>query len=138
VESVAGIVEAPHGFVEPPHGIVETALGFVKTALGFVKTALGFDESGGGFEESGQGLGRSGRWVVNYKFNILLDLRRFSDDPAQTGPWEFLATDTSSPYTDSRTLLVSGQAETREYRLRWFDDGPNGDWSPVQRVTVGS
>ena len=54
------------------------------------------------------------------------------------GPWEFLAIDTSSPNTDTRPLLVAGQAETREYRLRWYDDGPNGDWSPVQKVTVGA
>ena len=51
------------------------------------------------------------------------------------GPWEFLAIDTVKPYTDDRPLLVPGTAETREYRLRWWD---NGDWSPVQKLTVGT
>ena len=56
-----------------------------------------------------------------------------------TGPWEFLAIDTESPQLDERPLMVAGQPETREYRMRWYDkDGPNGDWSPVQKVTVGA
>ena len=55
-----------------------------------------------------------------------------------TGAWEFLAIDTESPQLDERPLLVAGQPEVREYRMRWYDkDGPNGDWSPVQKVTVG-
>ncbi len=53
------------------------------------------------------------------------------------GPFEFIAVDTTKPYIDERPLLVPGAAETREYRLRFWDDGPNGDWSPVQKVTVG-
>ncbi len=68
-------------------------------------------------------FGHQGAWIESRRNN---------------GPWEFLAIDTSSPNTDTRPLLVSGQAETREYRLRWYDDGPNGDWSPVQKVTVGA
>ena len=56
-----------------------------------------------------------------------------------TGPWEMLAIDLESPYFDERPLLVAGQPEVREYRMRWYDkDGPNGDWSPVQKVTVGA
>lgn len=55
------------------------------------------------------------------------------------GAWEFLAIDTVKPYTDDRPLLVPGTAETREYRLRWWDKGEaNGDWSPVQKLTVGT
>jgi len=54
------------------------------------------------------------------------------------GTWEFLAIDTESPYLDERPLLVAGQPETREYRLRFWDGEPNGDWSPVQKVTVGA
>lgn len=54
------------------------------------------------------------------------------------GPWEFLAIDTRKPYLDARPLLVSGQAEMREYRMRFWDGGePNGDWTPVQKVSVG-
>ena len=54
------------------------------------------------------------------------------------GPWEFVAVDSEKPYEDGRPLLVAGAAETREYRMRFWDDGPNGDWTPVQKVTVGA
>ena len=54
------------------------------------------------------------------------------------GAWEFLAIDTEKPYIDNRPLLVSGHAETREYRMRFWDGGePNGDWTPVQKVSIG-
>ena len=53
------------------------------------------------------------------------------------GAWEFVAVDSEKPYLDERPLLSPTAAETREYRLRFWDDGPNGDWSPVQKVTVG-
>lgn len=53
------------------------------------------------------------------------------------GVWEFLAIDTESPYEDERPLLVAGQPEVREYRMRFWDKGtPNGDWTDVQKVTV--
>jgi len=54
-----------------------------------------------------------------------------------TGDWGFLAIDTESPYLDERPLLNPTQPETREYRLRPWDDGqPNGEWSDVAKVTV--
>jgi hypothetical protein len=54
-----------------------------------------------------------------------------------TGAWEFLAVDTESPYLDERPLLVAGQPEVREYRMRFWDKGtPNGDWTDVAKVTV--
>ena len=53
------------------------------------------------------------------------------------GAWAFLAIDSEKPYIDNRPLLAAPAAETREFRLRFWDDGPNGDWSPVQKVTVG-
>lgn len=54
-----------------------------------------------------------------------------------TGTWEFLAIDTESPYEDERPLLVAGQPEVREYRMRFWDKGtPNGDWTDVVKVTV--
>jgi len=54
-----------------------------------------------------------------------------------TDPWGFLAIDTESPYLDDRPLLVPGQPEVREYRMRMYDDAqPTGDWSPVQKITV--
>ena len=53
------------------------------------------------------------------------------------GVWEFLAIDTESPYEDARPLLVAGQPEVREYRMRFWDKGtPNGDWTDVAKVTV--
>ncbi|MCX6900481.1 MAG: hypothetical protein NT105_17515 [Verrucomicrobia bacterium] len=53
------------------------------------------------------------------------------------GPWEFLATDTFSPYLDTRTLLVAGTPEVRQYRLRYWDKGePVGEWSDIVTVTV--
>jgi hypothetical protein len=55
------------------------------------------------------------------------------------GNWEFLAIDTVKPYIDERPLLSSGTAETREYRMRWWDKGEaNGEWSPVVGVAVGA
>ena len=53
------------------------------------------------------------------------------------GAWAFLAIDSEKPYIDNRPLLAPPAAETREFRLRFWDDVPNGDWSPVQKVTVG-
>lgn len=55
-----------------------------------------------------------------------------------SSPWEFLGIDTESPYIDNRPLLVAGQPETREYRMRYWDKGtPNGDWTDVAKETVG-
>ena len=52
------------------------------------------------------------------------------------GPWEMLGIDTDSPYTDERPLLSPTVPEVREYRLRFWDGTPTGDYTPVQRVTV--
>ena len=55
------------------------------------------------------------------------------------GPWQFLGIDSESPYTDNRPLQVPGAAETREYRLRYWDKGaPNGNFTPVIKVTAGA
>jgi hypothetical protein len=55
------------------------------------------------------------------------------------GTWEFLAIDTVKPHVDDRPLLNPGTAETREYRMRWWDKGKaHGDWSPVVGVAVGA
>ena len=83
-----------------------------------------------------QGLAGQGVRLPFTKFGhkgVFIESRRGN------GPWEMLAIDLESPYLDERPLLVAGQAETREYRMRWYDaDGPNGDWSPVQKATVGA
>ena len=56
-----------------------------------------------------------------------------------SGGWEFLAIDTLTPYDDDRPLLVAGTPEVREYRFRFWDKGtPNGEWTPVEAVTVGT
>ena len=50
-----------------------------------------------------------------------------------SAPWEFLGIDSESPYEDARPLLVAGQPEIREYRMRFWDKGtPNGDWTDVE------
>jgi hypothetical protein len=55
------------------------------------------------------------------------------------GAWAQLGIDSQSPYTDNRPLLVPGTAETREYRVRYWDKGtPNGNFTPVIKVTVGA
>ncbi|MEI7730116.1 MAG: hypothetical protein WCO56_11125 [Verrucomicrobiota bacterium] len=55
------------------------------------------------------------------------------------GAWEFLAIDTHSPYLDERPLLVASAAETREYRVRFWDKGePTGDWSDVAKIAISA
>lgn len=62
---------------------------------------------------------------------IILETRRGGS------AWEELAIVTKSPYRDERPLLVPTQAEVREYRARFWDDGKgNGDWCDVARVTI--
>jgi len=53
------------------------------------------------------------------------------------GEWETLGIDTETPYTDARPLLTPGTAEVREYRLRFWDGEATGDFTPVQRATIG-
>jgi len=54
------------------------------------------------------------------------------------GDWEKLAISMTHLCEDKRPLLVPGQPELRDYRLRFWDDGkPNGDWTDVATVTVG-
>ncbi len=54
-----------------------------------------------------------------------------------SGGWELLGIDTVSPYQDERPLLVAGQPEIREYKLRFWDAGnENGDWTDVASITV--
>lgn len=49
----------------------------------------------------------------------------------------FLATDTASPYNDTRPVKVPGQAEWRDYRACWWDnDTASMAFGPVLRVLV--
>lgn len=53
------------------------------------------------------------------------------------GDWEMLAIDLTSPYMDSRPLLVPGQPEVREYRLQYYASAaPIGDFSMSSTITV--
>lgn len=53
------------------------------------------------------------------------------------GDWELLGIAKDNPYEDERPLLVAGQPEVREYRLRFWDAGDeNGDWTDVATTTV--
>ena len=53
------------------------------------------------------------------------------------GAWEQLGIATKSPYLDERALLNATQAEIREYRARFWDDGKgNGDWCDVAKATI--
>ena len=54
------------------------------------------------------------------------------------GAWEELGMTNASPYVDMRPLLVADQAEVREYRARFFDDGtPSSEWCDVAKLTLG-
>jgi len=54
------------------------------------------------------------------------------------GEWEFLAIVMSKPYYDERPLFIAGTPEVREYRIRYWDDGAtNGNFAPIQKITVG-
>ena len=54
------------------------------------------------------------------------------------GAFAELGMSNKSPFIDSRPLLVAGQAEVREYRARYYDNGaPSSGWSDVAKVTVG-
>jgi hypothetical protein len=55
------------------------------------------------------------------------------------GDWESLGIDTASPFTDARPLLAPGQPETRDYRLRFYDDDvATGEYTPIASVIVGA
>lgn len=63
----------------------------------------------------------------------------FIESRRGTGSWEFLGIDTLTPYVDDRPLLVAGQPEVREYRVRFWDKGtPNGDWTDVAKISVAT
>jgi len=63
---------------------------------------------------------------------IILESRRGGGD------WQVLGSVvTKSPFLDERALLVPGQAEVREYRARFWDDGKGtSDWCDVAKVTL--
>lgn len=74
--------------------------------------------------------------ITFYKYGhmgVYIECRR----GGSSAEWEFLTIDTESPYDDARPLLVAGQPEVREYRMRYWDKGtPNGDWTAIEKITV--
>lgn len=53
------------------------------------------------------------------------------------GGWELLGIAGKAVFMDERPLLVAGQPEVREYRMRFWDAGAeNGEWSDVKSITV--
>lgn len=63
---------------------------------------------------------------------VVIECRRGGGDFEQAGM------SNKSPFIDSRPLLVPGQAEVREYRMRFFDNGsPSSGWTDISVVTVG-
>ena len=50
--------------------------------------------------------------------------------------WADLGICVRRPFRDTRPVRVPGQAEWREYRARYWNNEPVGDWSSVVRVTV--
>jgi len=83
-----------------------------------------------------QGMGQQTAKLTFYKYGheaVYIESRRGGPSAA----WDFLGIDSASPYEDARPLLVAGQPEVREYRMRFWDKGtPNGDWTDVQKETV--
>lgn len=62
---------------------------------------------------------------------IWIESRRGGGEP------EPLGIATSTPWLDERPLLLPGQPEMREYRLRFWDDGsPNGEWTRWEQIAV--
>ena len=136
----------------PPAGSASPTAGILKQLFDMIarwKTAAGYDDS------IGQDLGIIGvssevstaapeleftvnpdgvtlTFVKNGHMGIYLESRRQGEET-----WAFLAIDTDSPYLDNRPPRVPGQSEWREYRARYWDGTPVGDWSGVVRANVG-
>jgi hypothetical protein len=54
------------------------------------------------------------------------------------GEWESMGIATTKPWYDDRSMLTKGIPEVREYRLCWWDKNhANGEFTPVQKITVG-
>ncbi|MFN0075462.1 MAG: hypothetical protein ACKVY0_03195 [Prosthecobacter sp.] len=54
-----------------------------------------------------------------------------------SGSFELLGISKDTPFQDARPLLVAGQPEIREYKLRFWDAGTeSGDWTDVASITV--
>ena len=50
------------------------------------------------------------------------------------GPWTFVTIDTSSPYNDARPLAPGKTADTRRYRLCFWDGAPTNVWVTTEEI----
>jgi hypothetical protein len=63
---------------------------------------------------------------------VLIETRR------NNGNWEYLGVALISPWLDNRPLQTPSVPEIREYRLCWYENNKiSGDFSPIQKITVG-
>lgn len=77
----------------------------------------------------------AGQVVIDFTKGPFSGVRILSKRGSETG-FTFLATDTESPYYDTRPNLA-GSAETREYRAQFLDgDNPVGELSDILTATV--
>ena len=53
------------------------------------------------------------------------------------GPWGFVTIDTTSPYNDARPLASGKTAETRRYRLCFWDGTPTNVWTTTAEIAFG-
>jgi hypothetical protein len=81
-------------------------------------------------------LKADGTVVISFKRNKMTGVKIYSRRGDETA-FQFLATDTSSPYTDTRANLVEGQPEKREYyAIHILKDEIVGLKSDIMEVTV--
>ena len=80
--------------------------------------------------------GRVCQYVL-LKFFKYMHMGVYIESRRGSGAWEFLGIGIVSPFEDKRPLLVAGTPEIREYRFCFWDKGtPNGEWTPVRKVSV--
>lgn len=102
-----GIVTRP----EPVRPMPRFRLKAVRSATGAPEVSIGFSS-----------YGHEAVWIASRR---------------NGGKEEALGIGGATPWFDRRPLLVPGQAETREYRLRFWDKGePTGDWTPWRTIAV--
>ena len=137
----------PAGVTAPPPGVLNRIFALVakmKLSAGYTE-AIGTDLGIVGSEATEKPLPKfsaellqgAGCQCVKLTFAKYGHMGVYIESRRGAGAWEFQAIDTESPYVDERPLLVAGQPEVREFRMRFWDKGtPNGDWTDVARVTV--
>ena len=100
--------------------------------LGIIGTASA--KRGGAPEPKGEA--RSGEVVLTFKKGGHMGVHIEGQVGNET-TWQFLATDTASPYNDTRPLATPNQPEVRRYRMCYWDGTPTFDWSNTVNVVYG-